>query len=44
MHALEAFKNSSYAQKLKIQITFESMPCHEDLLTYLYNHIVSIEN
>ena len=44
MDALEEFKNSSYVQKLKMQITLESMPYHEDLLTYLYNHIVSIEN
>ena len=45
MHALEEFKNSSCVQKLKIQITFESMQtmsCHEDLVTYLYNCIVSI--
>ena len=41
--ALESFKKDGYIEKLKTQITSESMPSNkEDMLEFLYNLIIHI--
>jgi hypothetical protein len=43
MEAFGQFKSCGYAEKLKAQITLDSIPAgHEDLLTFLYHQIVNI--
>ena len=43
MDALEQFESHGYAQKLKTQITSESIALkHEDLLAFLYDQIINI--
>ena len=39
--ALELFKRSEYGEKLKTQLTSNSIPPgHEDLLAFLYDQII----
>ena len=43
MDALDQFKSHGYAEKLKSQITLDTIPPrHEDLLIFLYDQIVNI--
>ena len=43
MDGLELFKSRGYAEKLKTQITSDSIPHgHEDLLAFLYDQIINI--
>ena len=42
MDALEQFKSQGYAEKLKIQITSESIPPHEYLPAFMYDLIINI--
>jgi hypothetical protein len=41
MEVLEQFKSYGYIEKLKTQITLDSIPPgHEDLLAFLYDQII----
>lgn len=43
MDVLEQFKSQGYAEKLKTQITSDSIPHeHEDLLAFLHDHTPNI--
>jgi hypothetical protein len=43
MDGLEQFKSYGYAEKLKTQITLDSIPPgHEDLLAFLYEQIIKV--
>lgn len=43
MEALEQFKSHGYAERLKTQITSDSIPQrHEDLLAFLYDQVINI--
>ena len=44
MDALKEFKRPKYVEMLKIQITSGSIPTgHDELLIYLYNKIINLE-
>ena len=43
MDALEQFKSYGHAEKLKTEITLDSIPPgHQDLLTFLYEQICKV--